>query len=226
MKSILHPVAGAVAGLVLGLFMTLALAQAQEHEEHAALALPLRLAFMSGHVEAGLALYRAGHPEMAARHLLHPVSETHASEREGLDALGFDGDLFMRVSQALEDGVPAAQVEPQLHAAENNLAEVTDRAGGNPAEIIRFLMDTVLEEYAVGVQNGRVTDPGEYQDAYGFTRTALRWTDRVEGVDQAALMGSLQNLISLWAGPPVPLDRPASVDLIESRVRAVLAQLR
>ena len=48
-----------------------------------------RVAFMSGHVEAGLALYRAGAPEQAAKHLLHPVSETHAAERAGIDALGF-----------------------------------------------------------------------------------------------------------------------------------------
>ena len=31
-----------------------------------------RLAFMRGHVEAGLALYRAGAPEEAGKHLLHP----------------------------------------------------------------------------------------------------------------------------------------------------------
>ncbi len=105
------------------------------------------------------------------------------------------------------------------------LAEVTRRAGGDPAEITRFLMTTVLEEYAFGVQDGRITDPGEYQDAYGFTRMALRWHDQVEGVNQPALMGKIQNLISLWAGPPIPLDRPASVELLESRVQAVLDML-
>ena len=54
-----------------------------------------RVAFMSGHVEAGLALYRAGFPEMAAKHLMHPVSETHSEERAGIDAFGFEQDLFL-----------------------------------------------------------------------------------------------------------------------------------
>jgi len=49
-----------------------------------------RAAFMWGHVKAGMKLYRDGFAEQASVHLLHPVSETHAAERAGLDALGFD----------------------------------------------------------------------------------------------------------------------------------------
>lgn len=48
------------------------------HAAMETLPVQFRVAFMSGHVEAGLALYRAGAPDQAARHLLHPVSETHA----------------------------------------------------------------------------------------------------------------------------------------------------
>ena len=72
-----------------------------------ALPRPLRLAFMAGHVRAGMALYRAGELEMAAPHLLHPVSETHQAEREGLEELGFDHSLYVRVSRALEANRPA-----------------------------------------------------------------------------------------------------------------------
>ena len=64
------------------------------HADMQALPVDKRIAFMSGHVAAGLALYRAGAPEQAARHLLHPVSETHAAERAGIDALGFDAAIF------------------------------------------------------------------------------------------------------------------------------------
>ncbi|MGB6228762.1 MAG: hypothetical protein WBF53_01375, partial [Litorimonas sp.] len=68
----------------------------ESHDGHSMDTLPRshRLAFMMGHVEAGLSLYRAGQPDMAAPHLLHPVSETHAAEREGLEELGFDAALF------------------------------------------------------------------------------------------------------------------------------------
>ena len=83
-----------------------------EAGEAAALSLPHRLAFMSGHVEAGLALYRAGEAEMASKHLLHPVSETHSAEREGLDELGFDAELFEAVSMVLEAGKSAEEIAP------------------------------------------------------------------------------------------------------------------
>ncbi len=52
-------------------------------EEHSMGTLPVekRIAFMSGHVEVGLALYRAGKPDQAAQHLMHPVSEISGRAR-------------------------------------------------------------------------------------------------------------------------------------------------
>ena len=94
----------------------------EEMEEMQKLAVEKRVAFMSGHVVAGLTLYRAGAPDQAAQHLLHPVSETHAAERAGIDALGFKGDVFEAVSKALDEGKPAAEVEPMLKEAEENIA--------------------------------------------------------------------------------------------------------
>ena len=69
-----------------------------------------RAAFMWGHVKAGMKLYRDGFAEQASIHLLHPVSETHESERAGLDALGFDAAPFERVSAALAEGKPAEEI--------------------------------------------------------------------------------------------------------------------
>lgn len=190
------------------------------------LPLPKRLAFMSGHVEAGLALYRAGKPGMAAPHLLHPVSETHSDEREGLDALGFDGNLFEAVSTALNAGQAATEIEPQLAAAEANLASVAERAGGNPIEIVEFLMQIVVEEYTIGVTEKAITDPGEYQDAYGFAIVAL---DRAQGFQGEAgdrVRAELQELIDLWPEPaPVPTDTPAPVAAINAQVGNVLLEL-
>ncbi len=200
----------------------------ESHEEHAALTLPKRLAFMTGHVEAGLALYRAGEPEMAARHLLHPVSETHATERVGLAALGFDAELFVAVSTALENDVPAADIEPQLLAAQANLKDVAAKAGGDPIEIIGFLMDTVLEEYAIGVSGGKVTDPGEYQDAFGFTQVALLHAAGMNTASGPALVAALDELRACWPAAPVPPENPASFALIGEkvgRVRQLLADL-
>ena len=82
----------------------------EEMEEMQKLAVEKRVAFMSGHVVAGLTLYRAGAPEQVAKHLLHPVSETHAAERAGIDALGFKADTFEAVSKALDEGKPALKL--------------------------------------------------------------------------------------------------------------------
>lgn len=181
-----------------------------EHTESEPLSLPLRLAFMTGHVKAGLALYRAGEPEMAAPHLLHPVSETHIAEREGLDKFGFDGALFEVVSLALDAGRPAEEIDPQLIAAEANLDSVAKQVGGDPSEIIIFLLDTIIEEYTISMTDGRVSDPGEYQDAYGFAIVARDHIVNAWGED-TALLATINDLINLWPTAPIPSANPTQV---------------
>ena len=196
------------------------------HTEIGQLPIEKRVAFMSGHVQAGIALYRAGAPDQAAPHLLHPVSETHQAERAGIDALGFDQSIFISVSEALEAGKPASEIQPQLRAAEANLAKMQRKAGGDPAEIIRFLMDTVVEEYAIGVNKGEITDPGEYQDAYGFTIIAVRLAKRMDNPKNKELRQALARLKNTWPKTgPLADSKPKSVPAVKKRVAEVLAQL-
>ena len=197
------------------------------HAEHAAdddhhamdtLAVEKRVAFMSGHVAAGLALYRAGAPDQAAKHLLHPVSETHQAERAGIDALGFQADIFQAVSKALDEGKPAAEVEPMLKAAEENIGLLQTNAGGDLTDIINFLMETVVEEYTIGVKDGVITDAGEYQDAYGFSVVALKIAARIEGPAGKAATEQLTSLVALW-----PTTGPLA-DATPTPVATVVAQ--
>ncbi|MEM8917454.1 MAG: hypothetical protein AAGE37_01235 [Pseudomonadota bacterium] len=185
------------------------------------LPLPKRLAFMSGHVEAGLALYRAGEAEMAAPHLLHPVSETHEAERQGLDELGFEAALFETVSKALEEDTPAAEIEDQLKKAEANIAAVAEKAGGDPAEIISYLMDTVVEEYTVAITDGQVSDPGEYQDAFGFAVVALDRADGLEGDAASSVKEEINSLIGLWPEAPIPPEDPTPVGQVSAQASKV-----
>ncbi len=186
-----------------------------------------RLAFMRGHVEAGLALYRAGEPEMAAPHLLHPVSETHKSERKGLDELGFEGELFEAVSRALDSGIAADKVEPQLKAAEANLRLVSQRAGGDTSGIIRFLMDTLAEEYTIAITDGKVTDPGEYQDAFGFAVVARQQAQGLQGRGKSQVISKINALIEMWPEEgPIPPSNPASVEKITAKTTEIQALLQ
>lgn len=189
------------------------------------LPVPFRLAFMTGHVRAGMALYRAGELQMAAPHLLHPVSETHNAERVGLDELGFNSLPFERVSQALAANRPAVQVEPLLIEAEANLALVTMRAGGDSVAIIRFLLATIVEEYSLSITAGNLTDIGEYQDAYGFNQVAIEHARQLPKTQQSSIVMELENLAKLWPLGPVPIDNPTPVAVLVDMVNAILVKL-
>lgn len=197
--------------------------ETSEHGTMETLPVEFRVAFMSGHVEAGLALYRAGAPDQAAPHLLHPVSETHAAERAGIDALGFTPDVFEQVSAALEEGRSASEIEPMLAAAEANLALLQHNAGGDPRAIIAYLMDVTEEEYEIGVSNGQITDPGEFQDAFGFSVVAARLARRTGDDNLAA---AIDALVSLWPdGGPLASSTPAPGADISDAINAVRAAL-
>jgi hypothetical protein len=199
--------------------------EAVEGEHGEVLSLPKRLAFMSGHVQAGLALYRAGEPDMAAPHLLHPVSETHASERAGLNTLGFEADLFEAVSQALSAGKPASALDMQLLAAEANLNEMAKAAGGEASDIITFLMETIVVEYGVGVPGETVEVAGEYQDAFGFAVVALGHAKSIEGDAGRRVRSEIRQLIELWPEAPVPPSQPAPISAVRAQTLAVLGAL-
>jgi len=190
------------------------------------LPLPKRVAFMSGHVAAGIALYRAGEGEAAAPHLLHPVSETHADERAGLAELGFDATPFENVSAALEAGQPAADIEPQLAAAEANLAKVREAAGGETVDLIRYLMEVTVDEYTIAVPEQAVTDPGEYQDAWGFVTVARGMADDLDTPKAAEIRGTLDQMLELWPeGGPIPPEDPASAGQVSALAARVLLDL-
>ena len=200
----------------------------KENHGHGMAKLPVekRVAFMSGHIAAGLALYRAGAPDQAAQHLLHPVSETHKAERAGIDALGFTPEVFQAVSKALDDNRPAAEIEPMLKKAEANIILLQKNAKGDPADIIEYLMKTIDEEYAVGVKNGVITDPGEYQDAFGFSVVALNTARRIPGSKAKATIAQLETLVSLWPeNGPLAKSTPKPVKLILDQTAQVIKTL-
>jgi hypothetical protein len=190
------------------------------------LPMPFRLAFMTGHVRAGIALYRAGELQMAAPHLLHPVSETHAAERVGLDKLGFDSAPFDQVSLALEAKRPAVEIEPLLIEAEANLAIVATRAGGDRVAIIKFLLETIIDEYSLSISAGKLTDIGEYQDAYGFSQVAIDHARELPETQQSVLVPALESLVGHWPLGPVPVDNPTPVVVLVDDVNAILTTLQ
>ena len=198
------------------------------HEDHSMGTLPVekRIAFMSGHVEVGLALYRAGKPDQAAQHLMHPVSEMHQAERAGIDALGFNPEVFKSVSRAMDDGKPASEIEPMLTEAEENITLLQKNAGGDLKEIISFLMETCVEEYSAGVSDGKIVESGEYQDAFGFSMVALKISKRMDGDKSAQLIKELIKLVDMWPeGGPLADSTPEPVEDVVAQTNNVIKNL-
>lgn len=198
------------------------------HKDHSMGTLPVekRIAFMSGHVEVGLALYRAGKPDQAAQHLMHPVSEMHQAERSGIDALGFNAEVFKSVSKAMDEGKPASEIEPMLTEAEENITLLQKNAGGDLHEIILFLMETVVDEYSEGVSDGKIVESGEYQDAFGFSVVALKISKRMEGDKAAQLIKELIKLVDMWPeGGPLASSTPESVEDVVKQTNNIIKNL-
>jgi hypothetical protein len=109
------------------------------------------------------------------------------------------------------------------------MALMQENAGGDPADIIGYLMDTVFEEYRIGVTDGVITDPGEYQDAFGFTVVALDIAGRIEGRNTERLISELETLLAMWpqSGPLADSTPTPVADLVAqtSRVHIALGEL-
>ena len=198
---------------------------ANETYETNDLPLEFRLAFMTGHVKAGLALYRLGELDMAAPHLLHPVSETHKLERMGLEKFGFNSAPFIKVSEALKSQEAASEIEHLLQEADANLYYVSQQLGGNSSDIINFLLDTIIDEYSIAVTGGKITDLGEYQDAYGFQVVVQSQAATLPDNKRDLLAAALADLEVLWLDGPLPVQNPSSVDDMVVAVQAIAQRL-
>jgi len=198
---------------------------ANETHETNDLPLAFRLAFMTGHVKAGLALYRLGELDMAAPHLLHPVSETHKLERMGLEKFGFNSAPFIKVSEALKSQEAASEIESLLQKSDANLYYVSQQIGGNSSDIINFLLDTIIDEYSIAVTGDKITDLGEYQDAYGFQVVVQSQAATLPDSKRDSLAPALADLEALWLDGPLPVQNPTSVDDMVAAVQAIAQRL-
>ena len=187
------------------------------------LPLPKRLAFMSGHVKAGIELYRLNELEMASPHLMHPVSETHESERKNLDKLGFNQSLFAEITHALEKNIKSTEISRMLVEAEKNLEMLSQSAGGDPYEIIKFLMAIALEEYELSFRDGTIIELGEYQDAWGFVEVSKYHAKRIPNkIKSRELIKEISALQKYWKEGPLPVKGPADPLILKQSIQNIV----
>jgi hypothetical protein len=155
----------------------------EETEPHVAFVLAAEQA--KGHLLVSHELYRDKQAARAALHASHPIREIGNRLIGPIRAVDPElgrktHDLLRRPGQEIEVKVSTAPHEAtteQVFAAldEAIVRVVPASVRDEPAfhrQIIRALLDEVAAEYETAVKEGRITNPVEDQDAYGFFRRA------------------------------------------------------
>lgn len=181
------------------------------------------LALMRGHLSVGVDLYRKGAHEAAQTHMKHPEDELYVALQPGLEARGAAG--FTEQLSTLADAVAQRSSVEDVEAAYASLLQEISRAEAaagtqEPAvlgEVIHSLVKTAADEYDIAVEDGRLVNAHEYQDALGFVRTAQELTDHLAKAtdNQAAvkeIRAQLDALAPAWPTivPPEQLETPPS----------------
>jgi hypothetical protein len=178
-----------------------------------------QLALMRGHLNVGLDLYRSGEFQAAATHMKHPEDELYAGLVPGFEARGaasFANDLGA-LATVIEKG---GSVEEADAAYEAVLAAIgnAEKAAGAPSaailgKVIHGLVLTAAKEFDIAVDEGRVVNGHEYQDALGFVRIAqdlmvelANLTDKKDVLEE--IHTQLGKIASIWPGvvPPQTIE--------------------
>lgn len=194
-----------------------------------AMLLPIdqRAAMISSEVTVAAALARAGEPDDAAEHLRIALGEIQPGGLSRLVEKGFDPDLIDQAEDALSGNAPPEEVEAKLVAVEANMADLQANAGGDPLELVIFLMKRCENAYRAGVSfSNEIDDPIRYQKSYGYAVSAQKAADGITSGDASRLQLELKMLVLMWpAEGPVTGDVPAPPSTFLSQVSRIGLEL-
>ena len=166
----------------------------------------VRLGLIRGHLLVGTKLYRDGAVAAAKTHMKHPGDELYAGlDRAFLvrDADGF-ADELEALATRVEAEAPVAEVDAAYATLQAAIADAERRLNGSlDAPLRRLIVARLLghaaDEYAIGVVDGEVVEPHEYQDAYGFTQIARDYAaGDDDGEAMRATRAAIEGLSPLW----------------------------
>jgi hypothetical protein len=225
-------------GLLLAQAAPVGAAAATEQDVRTAATLEM----MKGHLIAAYENYQRGQTPLAQAHAAHPLHEEY---RELPDTLAKDHpaldrqlqEALTRLQHGLGSQATGGNVARHVEAASELLDQAagvlipteTRRAPAFQAGVLSALLDDMAEEYEEAVQDGKVVNLAEYQDAFGFLQRARALREPLTGRLPAEERARLQ---ALWtaleeAMPRVmPPASPASAAAVEGHVSAITAVLR
>lgn len=147
-----------------------------------------KLMLISGHLQAGGALYSDGDAGMAAMHMKHPGDEIYLDVKPTFDtygAKGFERELNM-LYESVKAGESEELVEANLTAARKAIRAAVEVASPTSQEMLLACSEVLRvagKEYNLAVKDGKVVMPHEYQDAYGFMTVVTRVLGELEAPD-------------------------------------------
>ena len=219
-------------------------ALAQSHPPKEQIEFSANVEKLKGHLLVSLELYEKGEATAAAIHAAHPIQELWGRIRAPIG--GASAELAARISSLLEkpNREIEAKVPPKHYSqtvreifsaidqAENRIVPVRAREDLSfRAKLILELLEEVVEEYSEGVQEGKVIQFVEYQDAFGFFRRAHALYRTITGAlkkkDPAStrtIDGALAELARGLA-KVTPPEKPLSTDRVRDLVKRVVNEL-
>ena len=182
-----------------------------------------QLQLMKGHLRVGRELLRQGAPEEAMVHFHHPAEEIYDGIADSLAAHGaepFKADLE-RLATLVEQGTDRAAIdraddraEAAIDAAIAHLPAALRQRPAFWLDVAVGMLRQAAAEYREAVEDGRIANVVEYQDARGFVWQARDLVesvgDRLRASNAEAfreLMARFADLQQAWPSA-LPPQRP------------------
>lgn len=184
----------------------------------------LRLALIRGHLTAGNELIGRGRPDLGSGHAAHPREEIYDNDEaefvsRGQGDLGAALDAFLA---AVRGNAPDAERNAAFAAVDAQLASASQGVSlPDHAEALSALLSEATSEYGIGVVDGQIVTPHEYQDAWGFIRAAdflfqARKADYVAANPTAAADAEAKIKAAMDAFPDILAETPPAAATIRA----------
>jgi len=202
------------------------------------------LLIMRGHLRIGHELAEQGHWEAAYPHFLHPIPEGYEPIEKDLEERGvapFEDDLRALAQRVLKHD--AKGMETDYRKVLSKIAAAAARVDtgklNSPAYVATVatrLMRKAAEEYAESIDNGRIAEAHEYQDARGFLLEAGDYLNTFLAAARVANRGPFDEIerarvealraMPTAVPPEQPLVEPGIVSAAVSRAELAASGIR
>lgn len=135
------------------------------------------LGLVEGHMTVGVELAKLGAAEHSLTHMKHPQDEIYADLEPAINARNASGfaEELAAVADLVHSGADSAEIATAFAALQGAIDKTgSPETAQDRAMTIVKLVRIASEEYAVGRDGDKVTDPHEYQDAWGFVQASKR----------------------------------------------------